>query len=155
VVAAEGRWAAGAGDSVLIQRAGGWTAESVTALSGPTPQVPCVAGGGTVARLGRAAPDVVPASAARPFRSVVFEVAPDAGGFWLFRVDGALRDALAGPLEGATGFATWYEDAQGAVVTDPAVAARVGVRIVTAPGAAGGAGIRKDTVTLTFGGRNR
>ena len=155
VVAAEGRWAVAAGDSILVLHAGGWTAESLVGVSGPTPQVPCVAGGGTVARLGRAAPDALPGSAARPFRSVVFEIAADAGASWLFRVDGATRDALAGPLDASAGFEAWYEDGAGAVVSDPAAAARVGVRIVTAPAPGGGPGSRQDTVTLTFGGRNR
>lgn len=155
VVGAEGRWAAGSGDSVLVQRTGGWTAESLVGLSGPTPQVPCVAGGGTVARLGRAALDVVTASAARPFRTVILELGADAGGSWLFRVDGAQRDALAGPLDATAGFTAWYEDAGGAVVTNPAAAARIGVRVVSTSSPGAGAGIRKDTVTLTFGGRNR
>ncbi len=155
LVATEGRWAAGVGDSVLVQRVGGWSAEAVTALSGPTLQVPCVPAGGTVARLGRAAPDALPGAAARPFRSVVLELATDAGASWLFRVDGAQRDALAGPLHATAGFSAWYEDAAGAVVATPAGASRLVVRVVTAPGTGGVAASREDTVTLSFGGRNR
>jgi hypothetical protein len=155
LVAAEGRWAAGPGDSVLVQRAGGWSAEAVTALSAPTAQVPCVPAGGTVARLGRPALDALPGAAARPFRSVVFELAPDAGAAWLVRVDGAQRDALAGPLHPAAGFSAWYEDAAGAVTANPAAAARVVVRVVTAPVSGAGYGSRQDTVTLSFGGRRR
>lgn len=156
IVAAEGRWVAGSGDSVLVRRTGGWTAEALTAITGPTAQVPCVATSGTAARLGRPALDALPGAAARPFRSVVFELAvdPAAGGSWLSRVDGAQRDALAGPLHATAGFGVWFEDAAGSVVASPASAARVVVRIVTAP-PAGGAGSRQDTVTLSFGGRNR
>ncbi|MHB1192175.1 MAG: hypothetical protein ACYC6F_03935 [Longimicrobiales bacterium] len=155
LVAAEGRWATLAGDSVLVRRSGGWTAEALTAISGPVPQVPCVSAGGSVARLGRPALDALPGAAARPFRSVVLELAPDAGGSWLFRVDGAQRDVLAGPLHPTAGFAVWYEDASGAVVATPASAARVVVRVVTAPASGTPAGSRQDTVTLSFGGRNR
>lgn len=155
VVAPEGRWAAGAGDSVLILRAGGWSAERVALLQGPVPQVPCVAAGGTVATVGRAALDVVAGSAARPFRSVVFEVATDAGAPWLFRVDGALREPLAGPLDPTSGLRVWYEDAGGVEVASPAAASRVGVRIVTGVAAGAPAPSRTDTLTLTFGGRNR
>lgn len=155
LVAAEGRWSAGAGDSVLVQRAGGWTAEAVTALSGPTPQVPCVPPGGSVARLGRPAVDALPGAAARPFRSVVFELADEAGGSWLSRVDGAQRDAVAGPLDAGAGFLAWYEDAEGVVVASPASAARVVVRVATAPASWTPAAGRQDTLTLSFGGRNR
>ena len=155
LVAVEGRWGAGAGDSVLVLRSAGWTAEAVTAVSGPTPQVPCVPADGTVARLGRPVPDALPGSAARPFRSVVFEPAADAGASWLFRVDGAQRDALAGPLDTAAGFSAWYEDAAGAVTASAADAVRVVVRVVTASTSGGGVGSRQDTVTLSFGGRNR
>jgi len=155
LVAAEGHWAALAGDSVLVRRSGGWTAEAVTALSGPVAQVPCVAAGGSVARLGRPALDALPGAAARPFRSVVFELALDGGAPWLFRVDGAQRDALAGPLDATAGFRAWYEDASGAVVAAPASAVRVVVRVVTAPASGSAAGSRRDTVTLSFGGRNR
>lgn len=155
VAAAEGRWAAGVGDSVLVRRAGGWTAEAVTSLGGPALQVPCVPAGGTIARLGRPVLDVMVGAAVRPFRSVVFELGSDAGASWLFRVDGAQRDALVGPLAATAGFRAWYEDAQGVVVATPALAARVGVRIVTGPAPGGGAGSRVDTLTLTFGGRNR
>lgn len=155
VVAADGRWAAGAGDSVRILRAGGWSAERVTALSGPVAQVPCVATGGTVATLGRPALDVVVGSGARPFRSVVFEVGPDAGASWLFRVDGAVHEPLVGPLDPASGFRVWYEDARGVEVASAAAASRVGVRLVTAAAAGAAASIRTDTLTLTFGGRNR
>jgi len=155
VVAAEGRWAAGAGDSVLILRSGGWSAESVTALSGPVAQVPCVAGGGTVATLGRAALDVVVGSGARPFRSLLFELATDASASWLFRIDGALREPLAGPLDATTGLRFWYEDLQGVEVASAAAASRVGVRVVTARSTGGATANRTDTLTLTFGGRNR
>ncbi|HSW29794.1 MAG TPA: hypothetical protein VLH75_09970 [Longimicrobiales bacterium] len=155
LVRAEGRWAALAGDSILVPRAGGWTAEAVTALSGPTVQVPCVPVGGTVASLGRPALDAMTGAAARPFRSVVFELALDAGAPWLFRVDGAQRDAVAGPLDATAGFTAWYENAAGAVVATPASAARVVVRVVTAPASGTPAGSRRDTVTLSFGGRNR
>ena len=155
LVRAEGRWAALAGDSVLVLRTGGWTAEALTALSGPTVQVPCVPVGGTVVSLGRPALDALPGAAARPFRSVVFELALDAGAPWLFRVDGAQRDALAGPLDATAGFRAWYEDARGAVVAAPASAVRVVVRVVTAPTSGSAAGSRRDTVTLSFGGRNR
>jgi hypothetical protein len=153
VVGAEGRWAAAAGDSILILRAGGRSAESVTALSGPVAQVPCVAGGGSVVTLGRAALDVVAGSGARPFRSLLFELGADAGSTWLFRVDGALREPLAGPLDATSGLRFWYEDARGVEVASAAAASRVGVRVVTA--ASPGAGTRTDTLTLTFGGRNR
>ncbi len=156
VVAAEGWWAAGAGDSMLVQRAGGWTAEAVTALGGgPDPLVPCVPAGGTVASVARPVLDVVKGSAVRPFRSLIFEVALDAGAPWLFRADGALTEPLAGPLDGASGFRAWYEDATGVEVATPALAIRVGVRVITAAGTGVGASNRQDTLILTFGGRNR
>lgn len=155
LVAAEGRWAAEAGDSVLVHRAGGWSAEAITGVSGPVPQVPCVPAGGTVARLARPALDALPGAAARTFRSVAFELGAEAGSFWLFRVDGAQRDALAGPLDAAVGFTAWYEDAAGAVTATPASASRLVVRVVTASAPGSAPGSRQDTVTLSFGGRNR
>jgi prepilin-type N-terminal cleavage/methylation domain-containing protein len=155
VVAAEGRWAAGVGDSVLVQRAGGWTAEAITSLGGPVPLVPCVPAGGTVATVARPVLDVVKGSALRPFRSLIFEVALDAGAPWLFRADGALSEPLAGPVDGVSGFRAWYEDATGVEVATPALATRVGVRVITARATGVGALNRQDTLILTFGGRNR
>lgn len=151
----EGRWGAGVGDSVLVLGAAGWTAEAVAALEGPGPAVPCVPGGGTVVRLARKVPAVVAGSGARAFRSHVLEVRLSDGTPWLARRDGAAMDLLAGPLAPAGGFRAWYVDPTGAVTPDPALAARVGVSVVTGPprGAAL-PGSRQDTLLLTFGGRN-
>ena len=108
-----------------------------------------------MASVARPVLDVVKGSAVRPFRSMIFEVAMDAGAPWLFRADGALREPLAGPLDGVSGFRAWYEDATGVETATPALATRVGVRVVTAAGTGVGASNRQDTLILTFGGRNR
>lgn len=156
VAAAEGRWTAEPGDSVLLRRGGGWSPEMLASVGAATPAVPCLATGGTEVRLDRAAPDVVAGSAARTFRSVVFEVAAEGGSHGLYRIDGARTELLAGPLSGPEGFRSWYEDASGTEVADPALAHRIGVRIVarTAEGPQA-TGTRQDTLALTFGGRNR
>jgi prepilin-type N-terminal cleavage/methylation domain-containing protein len=152
----EGRWVAGVGDSVLIQRSGAWSAHAITTLSGPVVQVPCVASGGAVLQLDQNVPDVVVGSAARAFRSHVFEVASDGTDDWLYRVDGAQRDLLLGPLDGAQGFQVWFEDGGGTVLPGPAGAERLGVRVVArASEPPLGASSRRDTLAVTFTGRNR
>lgn len=152
----EGRWVAGPDDSVLVHRTGGWSAHSLGNLGGPVNQVPCVAGGGSVLRLDQNVPDVVTGSAARAYRSHLFEVASDGTDHWLYRVDGAQRDVLLGPLAGAQGFQVWFEDAGGTVLPGPAGAERVGFRVLAGasepPLYANG---RVDTLAVTFTGRNR
>lgn len=151
----EGRWASGVGDSVLVLGAAGWTAEAVAALESASPQVLCVPAGGTVVRLVRAVPGVVPGSAVRAFRSHVLEVRVAGGTPWLARSDGAAVDLLAGPLAPVGGFRAWYVDTVGVATADPARAARVGVSVVTGPrpGSLPGRS-RQDTLVLTLGGRN-
>jgi prepilin-type N-terminal cleavage/methylation domain-containing protein len=156
VVGLDGRWVAGAGDSVLIRRSGAWSAHALTAVQGPSAQVPCVAGGGGVLRLDVAVPDVTVGSAARAFRSHLFEVDTALGGYGLYRTDGASRELLLHPLDGVGGFTAWYEDAQGTVLPSVVGAARVGVEVVArAVDAPGVSSARPDTLVMTFGGRNR
>lgn len=151
----EGRWASGVGDSVLVLGSGGWTAEAVAALEGAAPQVPCVPAGGTVVRLARAVPGVVPGSAMRAFRSHVLEVREAGGMPWLARRDGDAVDLLAGPLASVGGFRAWYVDSAGAVTANVAQAARVGVSVVTGPRPGSVPwGSRQDTLVMTLGGRN-
>lgn len=153
--AREGRWAAGAGDSVLVLSSSGWRAEAVAALEGPGPLVPCVPAGGTTVRLARSVPGVVHGAALRSFRSHVLEEAIADGSPWLTRRDGGAVDLLAGPLDAPLGFRTWYVDAAGAETSDPAAAERIGVWLVAAPPAGAPPGqARRDTLRLTFGGRN-
>ena len=156
IVNLDGRWVAGAADSVLIQRTTGWSAHAINTLSGPVAQVPCVATGGAVLRLGQNVPDVVVGSGARAYRSQIFEVASDGTTWWLYRQDGAQRDLLTGPLAGAQGLQLWYEDATGTVLPSAAGAQRVGVRVVAlASEPPLYASNRTDTLELTFTGRNR
>ncbi|HSG48954.1 MAG TPA: prepilin-type N-terminal cleavage/methylation domain-containing protein [Longimicrobiales bacterium] len=156
IVNPDGRWVAGAADSVLIQRAGGWSAHAITSLTGPVVQVPCVATGGAVLQLDQNVPDVVVGSGARAFRSQVFEGASDGAIWWLYRQDGAQRDLLTGPLAGAQGLRAWYEDAGGTVLPGPAGAQRVGIRVVArALEPLLYVSNRTDTLELTFTGRNR
>lgn len=148
----EGRWEAGPGDSVLVWRATGWTAERVAAVEAPGPLVPCVPPGGRIVRLGRPVAGLAGGAGVRAFRSHVLELRSVDGEAWLVRSDGARTDPLVGPLAPG-GVEAWYEDALGGRVAGPAAAVRVGVRVVAvgrSPGAA-----RADTVVLTFGGRNR
>ena len=156
VVRAEGRWVAGAADSVLIRRATGWQARALLSFTGPAVQVPCVAAGGSVLGLDQSVADAVAGSAARAFRSQIFEVAAAGPDYGLYRVDGAQRDLLAGPLDGATGLQLWYESAFGAVLPSATGAQRIGVRVI-ALGAAPpvGTAVRRDTLSMTFTGRNR
>jgi prepilin-type N-terminal cleavage/methylation domain-containing protein len=155
-VRVEGRWVAGVGDSVLIRRATGWNARRLSSFGGPVPQVPCVAAGGSVLALDQTVADAVAGSAVRAFRSRVYEVAASGADYWLYRVDGAQRDLLAGPLEGAQGFQVWYENGFGVVLSGSTGAQRVGMRVVArAEEPPIGASPRRDTVTLTFTGRNR
>lgn len=152
----EGRWVAGAGDSVLVLRSGAWSAHALTGLSGPAIQVPCLAAGGAALQLDQNVPDVTTGSAVRAFRSQVFEVASDGTDDWLYRVDGAQRDLLLGPLDGPQGFQVWFEDAAGTVLPGPTGAERVGLLVVArAKEAPLGASTRRDTLAVTFTGRNR
>jgi prepilin-type N-terminal cleavage/methylation domain-containing protein len=155
VVRVEGRWVAGAGDSVLIRRAAGWDARRLVLLGGPVPGVPCVASGGSVLTLDQIVADAVAGSAARAYRSQIFEIAAAGTDYWLYRVDGAQRDLLAGPLDGATGFQAWYEDAAGAVLPGPLGAQRVGMRVIARAYQPVPGSNRRDTLRLTFTGRNR
>ncbi len=151
----QGQWNAGVADSILILRSGVWTAEGISSLGGPDRRVDCVAGGGAVLRLDRRVPDVDLGTAARAFRSYVFEVDTDGLFFWLYRWDGAQRDLLLGPLDGPTGFQVWYEDAQGVVLPGPVGAQRVGIRFVArSMNPFPVAGERTDSLVMTFGGRN-
>jgi hypothetical protein len=155
-VALEGRWVAGTGDSVLVQRSGAWSAHALTAVQAPTPQVPCLATGGAILRLDMAVPDVSPGTAARAFRSHVLEIDTAYGGYGLYRVDGPSRELLLHPLDGAGGFRAWYQDAQGVVLPSAVGAARVGVEVIArSDGAPGLGATRVDTLVMTFGGRNR
>ena len=154
-VASSGQWNAGVADSVLILRAGAWSAEEINRLRGPDRRVECVSGGGAVLRLDRRVPDVDLGTAARAFRSHIFEIDTDGQFYWLYRLDGAQRDLLLGPLDGPTGFQVWYEDAQGVILPGPAGAERVGVRIVARSlDPSPPPGQRIDTLVMTFGGRN-
>jgi prepilin-type N-terminal cleavage/methylation domain-containing protein len=156
VVELSGRWVAGAGDSVLVQRSGVWSAHALTAVGGISPQVPCVAGGGATLTLDMAVPDVSAGSGARSFRSHLFEIDTASGGYGLYRTDGATRELLLSPLDGATGFQAWYEDAQGTVLPSAVGAERVGVRVVArSVDTPALTTTRADTLTMTFGGRNR
>lgn len=151
----QGQWNAGVADSVLILRSGVWSAEGISRLQGTDRRVPCVAAGGAVFRLDRRVPNVDLGTAARAFRSYIFEVDTDGLFFWLYRWDGAQRDLLLGPLDGPTGFQVWYEDAQGVVLPGPVGAERVGIRFVArSMNPFPVAGERTDTLVMTFGGRN-
>jgi hypothetical protein len=100
--------------------------------------------------------DAAEGSPARTFRSQVFETATQGGQTWLFRVDGPDRELLLGPLAATDGFTVWYEDAGGAVVPDAASADRVMVRIIAvSQDPRGNPAARADTLTMSFGGRNR
>lgn len=155
-VGLEGQWTAGIGDSVLVQLAAGWSAEAINVLSGPVNQVACVQLGGSVLQLGRRVPDVVAGSPARAFRSVVFEIATGGTDYWLYRTDGAQRDLLLGPLDGVAGFQVWFADALGGPLPGPLGAERVGVRVIaTAQNPPIAVSNRRDTLVMTFTGRNR
>jgi len=151
----EGQWNAGVADSVLMLRSGVWTGEEISRLQGTDRRVPCVTAGGAVLRLDRRVRDVDLGTAARAFRSYIFEVDTDGLFFWLYRWDGTQRDLLLGPLDGPTGFQVWYEDAQGVVLPGPAGAVRVGIRLVArSMNPFPVAGERTDTLVMSFGGRN-
>jgi hypothetical protein len=152
----DGQWAAGVGDSVLIERSAGWSAHAINALTGPVAQVPCVAAAGAVLLLDQNVPDAVAGSAARAYRSQLFEVASDGTDDWLYRQDGPRLDLLLGPLDGPQGFQVWFEDGAGVVLPGPAGAERIGLRLVArAKEPPLGSSSRRDTLAITFSGRNR
>jgi len=156
VVGLRGRWTAGPGDSLLVQRTSGGLADRMEQVQGASAQVPCVSGGGLLVRLTQAVPDVVQGSPARSFRSQLFESGIEDGSHWLYRVDGGQREILLGPLEATEGFRVWFEDASGVEVFNAAGADRALVRIIArSPDVRGQPMVRRDTLIMTFGGRNR
>jgi hypothetical protein len=74
---------------------------------------------------------------------------------YLYRVDGAERDLLVGPLDLSEGFRAWYVDLQGVEVFDPTLADRVMVRVIAqSPDVRGVPSFLRDTLEMSFGGRN-
>ncbi len=157
VVAPQGYWGANPGDSVWLQRADVWTVDEIQRIDAPSNRVPCTqVAGGLILRLDQDAPDANLTSPARSFRSQVFESAAQAGSWWLFRDDGAVRDLLLGPLDPVQGFLVRYEDAAGGPVATVALADRVAVRVIAMPPPITAQPLtRVDTLTLEFGRRNR
>lgn len=156
VIPLEGVWNAGVGDSVKVLLAGGVGADAIGRIDPPSNRVGCVASGvGLILRLDNRVPDIVQASPARAFRSHLFEAGSIGSERWLFRVDGAMREVVAGPLDGAAGFTAWYEDARGTVVPTLAGAERIALRVVARTRPLPGRAATADTLTLRFGGRNR
>lgn len=151
-----GRWAAGAGDSVLVMGPGGWAVEAISAIEGPGPQVACVPEAGAMVRLARPVAGLAPGYPARAFRSQILEVQSADGERWLARRDGAGSDLLVGPLDADLGFRAWYVDEIGAETSVLAEAVRLGVVVVTGSSTAWpGGGSRRDTVQFSIGGRDR
>lgn len=157
IVALEGRWMAGVGDSVLIDRGAlGVVAHGINRIDPISIRVPCVLGGGAILRLDRPVPDAELGTAARAFRSHAFEVGSQAGSDWVFRVDGPTRDLVLGPIDPVQGFQVWFEDAQGLPVASPVNAERVVMRVIArSQRPPTGPVVRTDTLLMTFGGRNR
>lgn len=156
LVNVRGRWQAGVADSVTIRRGAAATSLLLTQVAAPAPQVPCLAASpGLTLRLEQNVPDVDVPSPARAFRSQILEAVPGVDGQYLHRVDGAQREVLVGPLDPTDGFSAWYTDLTGAVVTDPAQAHRLAVRVIAkSPDIRGEASNLRDTIYMSFGGRN-
>lgn len=156
LVMTRGRWQEGSGDSVSVHLDTGPHADLLDRVDAPSNRVPCMeAAPGLIIRLDDRVPGVVIPSPARAFRSHLLESVVENGHQYLYRVDGTERDLLVGPLDAVDGFRVWYADLTGAEVATAALADRLMVRVIAqAPDRRGRPSFLRDTLQLTFGGRN-
>lgn len=155
-VTPQGRWAVGMGDSVIVHLTSGRVVDILDAVEPASNRVECLtAYPGVILRLSNRVPDIQIPSPARSFDSQLIESVVEGGKQYLYRMDGVQRDLLVGPLDMVDGFRAWYVDLQGQEVADPALADRIMVRVIAqAPDLRGRPSILRDTIQMTFGGRN-
>lgn len=157
VVDVVGSWLARSGDSVTVQSADGPFDDLLDRVEGPGRRVPCTESrGGLIIRLDSRVRDLEFPSTTRVFRTVEFESVVENGFQYLYRVEGTRRDLLLGPLDTADGFEAWYSDEDGVPVGPPPAATRITMQVLAvAPPRRGVTSSVRDTIRLTFGGRNR
>jgi prepilin-type N-terminal cleavage/methylation domain-containing protein len=156
LVAPQGRWDETVGDSVVVHLTSGRLVDLLDQVDPTSDRVPCLTSSpGLIIRLDQRVPNVAIPSPARAFRSQLLESVVENGKQYLYRVDGAERDLLVGPLDLSEGFRAWYVDLQGVEVFDPTLADRVMVRVIAqSPDVRGVPSFLRDTLEMSFGGRN-
>jgi len=157
-----GRFAAGAGDSLLIYHPNGWVVREIQTVNPTgTASLKCpYASGPTLEMTVRVNGDVtgVPAGApVRAFHVYTYHLKQDRSSWWLARSDatssdGDILDILVGPFSNdGTGLAFNYTDEDGQATSDPAQVARVDLSLV----AVSGGHVERDTLTTSVRPRNQ